>query len=119
MFKKNSSEFEKRCQECINQYGSRNFNKNLNYLFEGKYNPNNNSSNSFCYLVLISPKYEIRKVNKLDIIGLSIHKKNFLKKFGFSENMNLIIGNNVFQGIINIKECQNKVIFIIPHLWYY
>ena len=117
LFRQNYSKFVQECQLCINQYGSRNFNTNLNYLFEGKYNPNNNSSNSFCYLVLINRKYQIMKINKAEI--LEVRPVNeFLKKYGLfnNERMHLIIGNTIIHGVIDIKECPNKSIFIFPNL---
>ena len=65
--------------------------------------------------MFISQKYEIRIINKKDIMGLiDIPIKQFLKRFGIFEDMDLIIGSNVLQSIINIKECPNKAIFIIP-----
>lgn len=114
VFETNYSEFERISQEFLNKYGGRNFNPNLSYLFEGKYNTKNNDFDSSIYLVTIDTHYNIKKFyipNRItvnEILNRANHHSN--------DKLNIIAGNKVLRDNDYVNENSNKAIFVIPGL---
>ena len=111
------SQFEQKCKEYIDQYGYKNFNSEIDYLFQGKYNENNNNNNSDFIFVFIN---SINKINDEKRISKDIIIKQNIdinKYFNFDKPKAFIVGNKVFRDTINLKDFLDyKIIFVIPRI---
>ena len=118
IYKDNYSKFERICQEYTDKYAIKEFNHEMDYLFQEYSDIKRNISDSYFTFVFINSHFErniIKKIPKDIIIKQNIDLNNYLKT-DFKDKA-LIIGNKSFRSLIDLKDfLNNQIIFVIPRI---